>query len=120
MDAQNRAVTNALLQLKQIASFFSESTTPLRNGLVGLISIITYMIYSLNLGTRQRNAQNDIIAPTDIDFTPLVIAAKGGVDEAKDILKKSNRSQRQKKQDIDDSKFNEKLSEARLLLLSDS
>ena len=78
MDAQNRAVTNALLQLKQIASFFSESTTPLRNGLVGLISIITYMIYSLNLGTRQRNAQNDIIAPTDIDFTPLVIAAKGG------------------------------------------
>ena len=78
MDAQNRAVTNALLQLKQIASFFSESTTPLRNGLVGLISIITYMIYSLNLGTRQRNAQNDFIAPTDIDFTPLVIAAKGG------------------------------------------
>lgn len=55
LDAQNRAVTIALLQLKQIASFFSGSSTSLSNGLTGLISIITYMIYSLNLVTQQRN-----------------------------------------------------------------
>ena len=78
LDAQNRAVTIALLQLKQIASFFSGSSTSLRNELVGLISIITYMIYSLNLGTQQQNIQNDINTPTGNDFAPLIIAARGG------------------------------------------
>jgi hypothetical protein len=65
LEAQNRAVTIALLQLKQIASFFNGSSTSLSNGLLGLISIITYMTYSLNLVTQQRNVQNDKNAPTD-------------------------------------------------------
>jgi hypothetical protein len=60
LDAQTRAVTIALLQLKQIASFFSGPSTSLSNGLIGLISILTYMTYSLNLVTQQRNVQNDI------------------------------------------------------------
>lgn len=109
LDAQNRAVTIALLQLKQIASFFSGSSTSLSNGLIGLISIITYMTYSLNLMTQQRNA-------------PLVIAAKGepGVDlrKLKVSLKKAIEVT-QKNLDIDDSKLNEKLTEARLLLSSE-
>ena len=63
LDAQNSAVTIALLQLKQIAIFFSGSSTSLSNGLIVLISIIAYMTYSLNLVTQQRNVQNDINAP---------------------------------------------------------
>ena len=89
------------------------------NGLIGLISIITYKTYSLNLVTQQRNVQNDKNAPTDIDFAPLVIAAKGepGVDLRK--LKVSSKKAievTQKNLDIDDSKLYEKLTEARLLL----
>jgi hypothetical protein len=109
LDAQNRAVTIALLQLKQIASFFSGSSTSLSNGLIGLISIITYMTYSLNLMTQQRNA-------------PLVIAAKG---EPGVVLRKLKVSLKkaievtQKNLDIDDSKLNEKLTKARLLLSSE-
>jgi hypothetical protein len=122
LDAQNRAATIALLQLKQIASFFSGSSTSLSNGLIGLISIIIYMTYSLNLVTQQRNVQNDINAPTDIDFAPLEIAAKGeaGVDlrKLKVSLKKAIEVT-QKNLDIDDSKLNEKLTEARLLLSSE-
>ena len=122
LDAQNRAVTIALLQLKQIASFFSGSSTSLKNGLIGLISIITCMTYSLNLVTQQRNVQNDKNAPTDIDFAPLVIAAKGepGVDlrKLKVSLKKAIEVT-QKNLDIDDSKLNEKLTKARLLLSSE-
>jgi hypothetical protein len=122
LDAQNRAVTIALLQLKQIASFFSGSSTSLRNELVGLISIITYMIYSLNLGTQQENVQNDINTPTGNDFAPLVIAARGGagldLTKLKISLKKAIEVT-QKNLAIDDSKLNEKLSEARLALSSE-
>lgn len=122
LDAQNRAVTIALLQLKQIAIFFSGSSTSLRNELVGLISIITYMIYSLNLGTQQKNVQNDINTPTGNDFAPLVIAARGGagvdLTKLKISLKKAIEVT-QKNLAIDDSKLNEKLSEARLALSSE-
>ena len=56
------------------------------------------MTYSLNLVTQQRNVQNDINAPTDINFAPLVIAAKGepGVDLKLKVSLKSNRSHAEK------------------------
>lgn len=119
LNAQIRAMSLALQNLKQIASFFSGSSMSMRNEIIGLVSIISYITYSMNIGAQRiQNVryEND---PVEREFAPLAMAAKGEVEvdltNLKFALKKAI-DVTQKKLEVSDSKLDEVLSMARLLL----
>jgi predicted transcriptional regulator len=120
LNAQNRAMSLALQNLKQIASFFSGSSMSMRNEIIGLVSIISYITYSMNLGAQRiQSAEHNSNDLAESDFAPLAMAAKGEVEvdltKLKFALKKAI-DVIQKKLDASDSKLDEVLSMARLLL----
>lgn len=119
LHAQIKAMSLALQNLKQIASFFSGSSMSMRNEIIGLISIISYITYSMNIGAQRiQNVQYDN-DPVEREFAPLAMAAKAEVEvdltNLKFALKKAI-DVTQKKLDVSDSKLDEVLSTARLLL----
>jgi hypothetical protein len=110
----------ALQNLKQIASFFSGSSISMRNEIIGLISIISYITYSMNIGAQKiQNVQHDPNDLLETDFAPLAMAAKGEVEvdliNLKFALKKAI-DVTQKRLAPSDIKLDEVLSTARLLL----
>lgn len=91
----------------------------MRNEIIGLVSIISYITYSTNIGAQRiQNVryEND---PVEREFAPLAMAAKGEVEvdltNLKFALKKAI-DVTQKKLEVSDSKLDEVLSMARLLL----
>jgi predicted acyltransferase (DUF342 family) len=113
-------MSSALQNLKQIASFFSGSSISMRNEIIGLVSIISYMTYSMNIGAQRiQNVQYDPNDLRESDFAPLAIATKGEVEMDLTYLKPALKKAIdviQKKLDASDSKLDEVLSTARLLL----
>lgn len=120
LNAQNKATSLALQNLKQIVSFFSGSSMSMRNEIIALASIISYITYSMNTGVqRVQDIQFDINDSVESDFAPLAMAVKGEVEvdmtKLKMALKKAI-DVIQKKLDVSDGKLDEALSTARLLL----
>src|SRR5215207_8400514 len=77
---QNQRMFSTLLYSKQMVSFFSGSSVSLKNEIVGLISIIAYMMYLLDVESKGlQKLQDNIGSHPDSEFIPLTMAARGEV-----------------------------------------
>jgi FtsZ-binding cell division protein ZapB len=78
LNSQNQRIFSTLQYSKHIVSFFSGSSVSLRNEITGLVSIMAYTIYLLNIEIerleRLRGSSNH---PQDSKFMPLAMAARG-------------------------------------------
>jgi outer membrane murein-binding lipoprotein Lpp len=78
LNAQNQRMFSTLQYSKQLVSFFSGSSASLRNEIAGLISIMVYTIYLLNIeAERLEKLRGRGNRPPDSEFMPLALAARG-------------------------------------------
>ena len=78
LNAQNQRIFTTLQDSKQLIGFFSGSSASLRNEIIGLVSIMAYTTYLLNIEVqRLQNLQNSGGHPLDSEFMPLAIPARG-------------------------------------------
>ena len=117
LNAQNQRIFSALQDSKQLVSFFSGSSVSLRHEITGLISIMAYTIYLLNIEVqRLQNLQN---SPLDSEFMPLAMAARGeAVDLGKLKVAVLRSIEVMLERLNDNSKLKEILSNGRLALLN--
>lgn len=82
LESQNQTMFFTLQNLKQLVSFFSGSSVSLSNQIIGLVSIMAYTIYLLNIEVeRLQKSQDDSSnhpLPDD-EFVSLTMAARGDV-----------------------------------------
>jgi len=118
---QNQRMFSTLLYSKQMVSFFSGSSVSLKNEIVGLISIIAYMMYLLDVESKGlQKLQDNIGSHPDSEFIPLTMAARGEVvdlQKLKVALVKAIEVTLEKLNS--NSKLNEILSKGRLALLGE-
>jgi hypothetical protein len=104
-----------------MVSFFSGSSVSLKNEIVGLISIIAYMMYLLDVESKGlQKLQDNIGSHPDSEFIPLTMAARGEVvdlQKLKVALVKTIEVTLEKLNG--NSELNEILSKARLELLGE-
>ena len=104
-----------------MVSFFSGSSVSLKNEIVGLISVIAYMMYLLDVESKGlQKLQDNIGSHSDSEFIPLTMAARGEVvdlQKLKVALVKAIEATLQKLNS--NSKLNEILSKGRLALLGE-
>jgi uncharacterized coiled-coil DUF342 family protein len=117
LNAQNQRIFSALQDSKQLVSFFSGSSVSLRHEITGLISIMAYTIYLLNIEVqRLQNLQN---SPLDSEFMPLAMAARGEAVDLEKLKVAVLRSIEFMLERLNDnSKLKEILSNGRLALLN--
>lgn len=78
LNAQNQRMFSTLQYSKQLVSFFSGSSASLRNEITGLISMMVYTIYLLNIeAERLEKLRGRGNRPPDSEFMPLALAARG-------------------------------------------
>ena len=85
---QNQSMFSILQYSKQLIGFFSGSSVSLRNEITGLVSIMAYTIYLLNIEVERlqklQEGSGSHPPPSDDEFVPLTMAARG---EVVDLLK---------------------------------
>jgi len=81
LNAQNQRAFSTLQYSKQLIALFSGSSVSLRNEILGLISIIVYVVYLLHVESKGlQKLQDDIVSShPDNEFILLTMAAKGEV-----------------------------------------
>jgi hypothetical protein len=80
LNAQNQTMLFILRYSRQLIGFFSGSSVSLRNEITGLVSIMAYTIYLLNIEVgRLQKSQESSSHPPDDEFVPLTMAARGEV-----------------------------------------
>ena len=124
LNAQNQTMLLTLHYSEQISIFLRGSSVSLKNEMASLISIIAYIIHTLNREVQSLPMlQRDSSDPHESEFVPLLKAAKGEeVDsiELKNSLAKAIKvAQERLNSSSSSSKLNEILSKGRLALLQD-
>ena len=83
LNAQIQRMSSTLQYSKQLVGFFSGSSVSLRNEITGLVSILAYIIYLLNIEVERlqklQDSNSSHLPPPDDEFVPLLKAAKGEV-----------------------------------------
>jgi cell division protein FtsB len=124
LNAQNQRMFSTLQYLKQLTSFFSGSSLSLGNEITGLISIMAYTIYLLNVEVErlQKLQEDGSNPPPDNEFVPLTMAVKGEVidlPKLKTALIKAIEVMLEKLKGRDRMMTTEILSKARLVLMDE-
>jgi TolA-binding protein len=124
LNAQNQIMFSTLQYSKQLVGFFSGSSLSLRNEITGLISIMAYIIYLLNVEVErpQKLQEDSSHPPPDNEFVPLTMAAKGEVvdfSKLKTALIRAIEVTIEKLKDKDKKMTTEILSKARLALINE-
>jgi uncharacterized coiled-coil DUF342 family protein len=124
LNAQNQRMFSTLQYLKQLTSFFSGSSLSLGNEITGLISIMAYTIYLLNVEVErlQKLQEDGSNPPPDNEFVPLTMAVKGEVidlPKLKTALIKAIEVMLEKLKGRDRMMTTEILSKARLILINE-
>ncbi|HEU4822454.1 MAG TPA: hypothetical protein VFS97_03430 [Nitrososphaeraceae archaeon] len=121
LESQNQTMFFTLQNLKQLVSFFSGSSVSLSNQTIGLVSIMAYTIYLLNIEVeRLQKSQDDSSNPLpDDEFVSLTKAARGDVvalPKLKVAVIEAIELTLEKLKDKDNKMTTEILSKARLAL----
>jgi cell division protein FtsB len=118
LHTENQRMFTMLMYSKEIVSFFSGSSVALRNEITGLVSIIVYVMYLLNIeAERLKKLQDDDLSK----FAPLIRSASGeavSLPELKSAMAKAIEVMLGKLNNDDDNKISRTLSEALTALMT--